>query len=102
MPQTQRPSEATNGTVHTLITIRETGTRDELAAVVEQDKQDLVDRLRDAREAIRSLPEESLGYDADEDPDGVPVATWPIQAELLSRIDEALNRHTPQQQVGIL
>lgn len=43
--------------------------------------------LLDARNAIASLPKETLGYASD--PSGVPVS-WPIQAELIWRINMAM------------
>lgn len=57
------------------------------------------DRLADSREAIASLPEDALGYCGDEDSNGIPYK-YPLQAELLYRVDNALTAAAPWRKQG--
>ena len=50
---------------------------------------DLLEALEDSRDAINSLPVESLGYAIDS------AGRWPIKKELLYKIDLAIEKAKP-------
>jgi len=54
----------------------------------------LIEALRDAREAIASLPDDALGIARDH------FTVWPIRDELLSKIDAALAQFIAEQERG--